>query len=242
MMKIFTGKFFRNVWLFSVVVFLGNIAYVVFSPGEKNLPEDKILIPTIILFASVFIGSISFVFWILSIIDKRLSTSFEKYSSSRGKAVKIIKISLITLSALFVVLLLVITFLFSTTSITGDSMGGKYKDNSIQIICKICKEIKRGDVIIYNTIHDPDTDYIGRIVGLPNENITIEKGKLLVNGNILIENYADWSEWNPQEKLDIQLNDDEYFALFDRRKIYTESGEFINIHKFKKSSYIGKIL
>lgn len=237
--KIFTDKFFRNVWLLSLLVFIGNIAYVVLSPDNSSLPEGKLLTFVLVLISSFIVGSLSFLLWILFLMNNRLSTN-EGYSSFRNKAMKVVKILMLVIPILFVLFLLTWTYLISTTLISGESIP-IYKDGSVQIICKICKDIKRGNVVIYSN-PSKGKDYIGRIVGLPNENITIEKKTVSISGIPLPENYADWSEWTTDEKINITLGNDEYLALFDRRKLYTELGEFINIHKFKKSSYIGKIL
>lgn len=244
--RLFTGKFFRNTWLISFVVFVINIVFLIStSKPNKTLPEGEIVLFVFIAFASGVVGSLSFVFWILSIIDKRLSTRFEKYSLARGKPIKIIKISLITFTTLFVSLLIIYIFLFRPTEIVGNSMT-TYKDGSIQLICLRCGDPNRGDVIIYHARDenhkDIIVDRIGRVVGLPGEQIIIEKGKTLVNGKVLQEQYADWSEWKSSEPIEISLGTDEYLAIVDKRINDSNNQDFIVMHKFKQLSFVGKIL
>lgn len=237
--RIFTGKFFRNIWLLSLLVFIGNIIYVVLSPGNSSLPEGKLLTFVLVLISSFIIGSLSFLLWILFLMNNRLSTN-EGYSSFRNKAMKVVKKSLLVIPILFILFLLSWMYLFSTTLVLGDSMPS-YKDRSTQIVCKICKDIKRGDVVVYSSPKE-NKEYIGRIVALPNENITIEKNSVLLNGSALTEKYADWSDWSINQRINITLGMDEYLALFDKREAITEMQDFIDIHKFKRNNLVGKLL
>lgn len=239
MKKIMKSNLFRFIWLLSVIVFVGNIAYtyLAFGKGTENMTQEALMRFAVIFILSFVIGALAFALWVLSIINKRLSNRFSSYISLRNK---ILKPLLFAIPILFIALIATYLFIASPITVSGTSMP-IYNDGSRRIVCKICKEIKRNDVIVYSNPED-GKQYIGRVVGLPNETIVIENGQLSVNGSFLTEPYAEWSEWNLQEKVDIKLNSDEYLALFDRRKMYVEPSEFIKIHKFKKNNYVGKIL
>jgi signal peptidase I len=73
----------------------------------------------------------------------------------------------------------------------------------------------RGDIIVYNV---PQTGSIGlgRIVGLPNEQIDLKRGLVHVDGNELFEPYIDVAPTSEYEQT-IQLGDDEFFIIVDNR-------------------------
>lgn len=156
---------------------------------------------------------------------------------------KLFKISLVVIPSLFLLTVIVYTFLFEPRTISGDSMEkGKYANNSRHIVCKICSDIKRGDVVSYRSRNNNDIELIGRVVGLPSDNVVIDKTKVTINGKQLTENYADWSEWNYADKINIKLADNEFFTLLDKRTTPSEIDSFLNNRKFYKAEYVGKIL
>lgn len=156
---------------------------------------------------------------------------------------KLFKLSLVVIPSLFLFTVIVYTFFFKPTTISGDSMKkGGYADNSRHVVCKICTDIKRGDVVSYKSRNDHDIELIGRVVGLPDESIAIGKGVLKISDKILVEDYADWSGWNYAEKIEFKLADNEYFTLVDKRTTPSEIYSFLNTRKFYKAEYVGKIL
>src|SRR4051812_38349118 len=43
-------------------------------------------------------------------------------------------------------------------------------------------KVKRGDVILFDAPHQPDTTYVKRAIGLPHDRIKMEEGVLYING------------------------------------------------------------
>ena len=41
---------------------------------------------------------------------------------------------------------------------------------------------KRGDIVVFQSVDDPDTELIKRVVGLPGDRISVRSGRLFVNG------------------------------------------------------------
>ncbi len=138
-------------------------------------------------------------------------------SSVKNSAMEWIKSILIALVLAFVIK----TFLFNSTKVMGSSMQPTLHENDRIFVNKIVYVIKspeRGDII---TLHAPDkenTEYIKRIIGLPGDKVSIEDGKVILNGNELKENYID-----PDSYTDTHLDSEwtvpegQVFVLGDNR-------------------------
>lgn len=117
------------------------------------------------------------------------------------------------------------------STVDGSGMY-EYENSRSYFICSplLCKSIySRGSVVEHNS-------KIGRIVGLPNEKITINQGKMYINDVETPETYkVDWSGWTYNAPLTINLKSDEYLILLDKRSGYLSpinkseiTGLFIN--------------
>jgi signal peptidase I len=51
-------------------------------------------------------------------------------------------------------------------------------------------EPKRGDIIVFESVDNPDEDLIKRVVGLPGDTIAVRRGHLLLNGERQRESYV----------------------------------------------------
>ncbi|WP_201004142.1 signal peptidase I [Paenibacillus glycanilyticus] len=103
-------------------------------------------------------------------------------------------------------------------------------------------DLSRGDIVVFKTknLADQETD-IARIVGLPNEIVSINKGQVYINGKKLAAFYGNDStsdknaSWDP-----VTLKENEYYILADVRwrGLYDSqtAGPFI------KQDIIGKVI
>ncbi|HUF13641.1 MAG TPA: signal peptidase I [Longimicrobiales bacterium] len=58
-------------------------------------------------------------------------------------------------------------------------------------------EPQRGDVIVFTPPHEPDRHYVKRVVGMPHDTLAMIDKTLYVNGELLSEPYARYSDSNP---------------------------------------------
>jgi len=147
---------------------------------------------------------------------------------------KLAKIAILFLFILFILYI----FVVQPTLLGGTSMEPSFKSGEFFLVDKITyrfSEPKRKDVIIYTKVNQDygNMDYVGRIVGLPNENILVQKDRIEINGNLLDEPYSNWSGWKNEKPLTIKLGTDEYLVLFDKRILVTEV--------VKRSQFVGRI-
>jgi len=89
------------------------------------------------------------------------------------------------------VFLLVWVFLIQAFRVQGSSMFPNFEDGEMILTNKITyrfSQPKRGDVVIFQSPASKK-DLIKRIIGLPGETLSIENGKVEINGQDLEEKY-----------------------------------------------------
>lgn len=110
------------------------------------------------------------------------------------------------------------------TSIRGTSMEPTIKDNDILYVQEV--KFERGEIVMTSL---PDGDgsisLLKRIVGLPGETIEITKDGVVINGQLLPEEYTDATQTLQENNIyeEIILSDNEYFLLGDNRSLSYDS-------------------
>nr|MBU1328917.1 signal peptidase I [Candidatus Omnitrophota bacterium] len=124
-----------------------------------------------------------------------------------------------------VVLALIIrTFVVQAFKIPTGSMRPTLIEGDRILVSKFIykfREPKRGDVIVFISPEDKKKDFIKRLVGLPNENIQISNGEILINNKPAEENsplkkqhYYNRGEFGAEGQ-SVTVPNDAYFALGD---------------------------
>lgn len=144
--------------------------------------------------------------------------------------------------SIFVVVYL---FLVQPHEVKGSSMEVSFHNNEYILTDKISYRFvnpKRGDVIIFKAPNNPDVDYIKRVIGLPGDQVKVEKGLVFVNGQKLIENYLREKTYLYPGSFMLEGNNitvpkDYLFVMGDNRTHSSDSREFGPI---PKESIIGR--
>lgn len=144
--------------------------------------------------------------------------------------------------AIFVVCYL---FLFQPHQVKGNSMLPNFHDGEYILTDKISYRInkpQRGDVVVFKAPRNEEVDYIKRIIGLPEDEISIENNAVYLNGVLLEEKYlpSDFATFagtflNEGTKVNIPV--DNYFVLGDNRNHSSDSREWGFV---SKNEIIGK--
>lgn len=146
-----------------------------------------------------------------------------------------------TIEAVVIALALsIIFYLFIATphEVIGRSMAPNFESGEYLIGNKIGYKFskpERGDVIIFQ--YDNNNDYIKRIVGLPNETISIQNGYIYINSQKLDESsYLDSSVLTRggdylQEGTVVEIPDSHYFVFGDNRSNSSDSRDFGSIER-----------
>ena len=147
---------------------------------------------------------------------------------------KLLKFILIVLVCYFIAVVSNVVFLEQIV-ISGKSMESNFSEGEFGLADKqIYKlsSLNRFDVVV---IKEGNDYIIKRIIGLPNETIFYKDGVLMVNDEVVYENFIDEStkletNRNGMEIL-VTLKDHEYYVLGDNRVISYDSRNIGPIHK-----------
>lgn len=120
--------------------------------------------------------------------------------------------------------------------VSGDAMNPTYPSGEYLLINEVSKNFSRGDVVVFRYPESSSEFLIKRIIGLPADTITVQNGKVLVNGKVLNEPYVSGST---SGNVSLVLAPDTYFAMGDNRQVSYDSRNFGPI---QKSTILGKVL
>lgn len=113
--------------------------------------------------------------------------------------------------------------------VDGRSMLPNFETDQFIIVSRISYVLgdpQRGDVVVFHNPDDPDHDFIKRVIGLPGETITIQSGRVYVNGERLEEPYIQNFCRGTVCDDTWEIGPDEYFVLGDNRSSSRDSHNF----------------
>lgn len=156
---------------------------------------------------------------------------------------EILSTSLYLLGVLCVIYL-TIHFVGQRTQVQGSSMEPTLNDGNHLLVDKISYRFhdpERFDIVVFKFLHEPDTYYIKRVIGLPGETVQIdEEGNIYVDDALLEEHYGKETIMNPGRAIEpIKLGKDEYFVLGDNRNNSTD-GRDPSVGNIKREHIIGR--
>lgn len=80
------------------------------------------------------------------------------------------------------------------------------------------REIRRGDVIVFQSVEDPEVDLVKRVIGLPGETIQLVGNQIFIDGDPLNETYVIRENNRRRSDMPPQLiPEDSYFMMGDNR-------------------------
>ncbi len=130
-------------------------------------------------------------------------------------------------------------------SMIGDSMNPRLSNGDVTLVNRLVYDMstpKRGDVIAFKPKGNEAAHYyIKRVIGLPGETIEVKKGKLLIDGKEIKEDYETTSiEELGALQEPITLGENEYFVLGDDRQ-NSEDSRYEDVGNVKRSDISGKV-
>lgn len=94
----------------------------------------------------------------------------------------------------FAIFLFCYLLIFQPHKIDGRSMEPTFYDKEYLLTNKVPfvllkKDPSRGDVIVFKAPQDREKEFIKRVIGVPGDKVSLENGKVIVNGKTLNEGY-----------------------------------------------------
>lgn len=141
---------------------------------------------------------------------------------------EILKIVIISLA----IIIPIRYFLIQPFFVNGASMDPNFLDSDYLIIDEISyrfNEPQRGDVIIFRYPLDPSQFFIKRVIGLPEEIVRIEDGKIFIysqdtpDERVILDESEYLEDSYTPGNLEITLEENKYFVLGDNRKASSDS-------------------
>lgn len=163
-------------------------------------------------------------------------------------SVKLFFLELIKLMVFAVVtIFLVRYFLFKPFYVRGASMEPNFFEKEYLIIDEISYRLHepvRGDIIVFKYPLNEKEFFLKRIIGLPNEKLSIKDGRVIVYNNEHPEGFILEEDYLPKglvttPDVSTVLKADEYFVMGDNRFSSFDSRGFGPI---KKPLIVGKVL
>ena len=92
------------------------------------------------------------------------------------------------------------------------------KEGDHAIFSRSFDGLARGDIVVFHYPLDPSKSYIKRIIALPNDELEIREGKVLINGQSIDEPYVD-ARLNISARSygPLKIPADNYFVMGDNR-------------------------
>ncbi len=124
--------------------------------------------------------------------------------------------------------------------VEGPSMSPSLADSEFLLVNKLsylAEDPQRGDVIVFRSPRSPDEDLVKRVIGLPNDEVEIRAGQVLVNGHLVDES----SYFNGPIGRDTpprRVPQDSYFVMGDNR---LQSRDSRDIGAVPRASIVGQV-
>lgn len=123
--------------------------------------------------------------------------------------------------------------------IKGPSMSPNFPDSEYLLTEKVSyysRDPKRGDVVVFTPPVSQTDEYIKRVIALPGEKISLNGGKVYINGQQLQESYLSSTVYTFGESFlgegeEYMVPNGEYFVLGDNREHSSDSRDFGPITK-----------
>ncbi|MGH9535553.1 MAG: signal peptidase I [Terriglobales bacterium] len=125
---------------------------------------------------------------------------------------------------------LIVLFVYQPVRVEGYSMMPRVVNNERLVINKFVyhwTSIHRGDVVVFRYPLNPRKSFIKRVIGLPGDRVQIIRGRVYINGRLLLEPYVSSRYRSSHESFPlVVVPPRHYFVLGDHRDASNDSRDW----------------
>jgi len=161
--------------------------------------------------------------------DNLFETSGREPRSARKKGAGVVEYLVILLVSFALVFGFIRPFVMEAFWIPSGSMFPTLQINDRVLVNKFIyrfTEPERGDIVVFESVDDPDADLIKRVVGLPGDEIVLRNGELFLNGEPQKEPYTNKNLPDPNSLARTAVPKGHVFVMGDNRGISQDSRAF----------------
>lgn len=149
------------------------------------------------------------------------------------------------IAAVCLVAFIVVWYFGMRVSMIGGSMSPALENGDVTLVNRIVYDMsspRRGDVIAFYPNGNKESHcYIKRVIGLPGETVEVKKGKVLIDGKAIKENYeATAIEELGRLEEPMILGENEFFVLGDNRE-NSEDSRYTSVGNVKRKEIVGRV-
>lgn len=206
-----------------LLIAIANTVYGVLLFSTINADTPGLTVIFVVAAVLTGFGIWGFVSWIKSIVS-RDTIDAKDALDNWWKTVR-------TFDAILIIGLLFRFFILQPFIVEGPSMQPNFQDKEAILVDKISFRLRtpeRGETVIFKAPPSPADDYIKRIIALPGETVTIDHGKVFIDGKLLDESYLAPENRIPEtaEYLQKKVGPNEYFVMGDNRPHSSDSRDW----------------
>ena len=148
---------------------------------------------------------------------------------------------IIAIAVAFIIVGLIQKFLFTSYTVSGESMHPTFEDRDRVMVSRISKtlnHINSGDVVIFHATKKDD--YIKRLIGKPGDTVEYKKDQLYLNNKKVSEPYLNYNKKHKVVKYLTENFKSKYLVLGDNRQNSVDSRYDVGL--VDKDQLVGKVL
>ena len=161
-------------------------------------------------------------------------------SKSKKRKVSFFSKNLLQITLLPVVFFIILHYFIGISTVSGTSMMPNYLDGDLLLYNRLSNDYRIGDIVVIKDSYSNKL-LLKRIIALENSSIEIVENNIIINNNILSQNWVTLGITQPNDMEGVVTTaENEYFVMGDNREVSLDSRSDM-IGTISEDEIIGKV-